>query len=113
MCTLWNRANEIDAEAGYIAFKHVLRVSHPERPVERGQYEEFLRSIRGMVAGPFPVPDGAEDVPEATRPAAGHGARDSGFSVGGDLDAAALRITREWCRALRNEVRTVSHLMIN
>ena len=54
MCTRWNRANEIDAEAGYIAFKHVLRVSHPERPVERGQYEEFLCSIRGMVRAHFP-----------------------------------------------------------
>ncbi|MGC8519537.1 MAG: ferritin-like domain-containing protein [Steroidobacteraceae bacterium] len=54
MRTLWSRAHEIDAEDGYIAFKHVLRVSHPDQPFERRQYEEFLHSIREQVRAHFP-----------------------------------------------------------
>lgn len=54
MRTLWSRASEIDAEDGFIAFKHVLRVRHPERGVDRHEYERFLRSIRGTVRAHFP-----------------------------------------------------------
>lgn len=54
MKTLWSRASEINAEDGFIAFKHVLRVSNPEVPFERRQYERFMRSIRGMVRAHFP-----------------------------------------------------------
>ena len=54
MRTLWSRASEIDAEDGFIAFKHVLRVRHPEMGVDRHEYEQFLRSIRGMVRAHFP-----------------------------------------------------------
>jgi len=52
--TLWDRAQEVDTEDAYIAFKHVFRVSNPEAEFQPADYETFRTGVRRMGREYFP-----------------------------------------------------------
>ncbi|MDE1902595.1 MAG: ferritin-like domain-containing protein [Alphaproteobacteria bacterium] len=52
--TLWDRAQEVDAEDAYIAFKHVFCVSNPGAEFEPAEYEVFRNGIRRLGREHFP-----------------------------------------------------------
>lgn len=52
--TLWDRAQEVDTEDAYIAFKHVFRVSKPEAEFQPADYETFRTGVRRMGREYFP-----------------------------------------------------------
>ena len=52
--TLWDRAQEVDAEDGYMAFKHVFRASKPEAEFRLADYEAFRSGVRRIGREYFP-----------------------------------------------------------
>ena len=52
--TLWDRAQEVDAEDGYMAFKHVFRASKPEAEFRLADYEVFRSGVRRIGREYFP-----------------------------------------------------------
>lgn len=52
--TLWDRAQEVDAEDAYIAFKHVFCVSNPGIEFQPVKYEAFRDGVRRLGREYFP-----------------------------------------------------------
>ncbi|MGB8183367.1 MAG: ferritin-like domain-containing protein [Stellaceae bacterium] len=52
--TLWDRAQEVDTEDAYIAFKHVFLVSNPEAEFRPADYETFRTGVRRIGRTYFP-----------------------------------------------------------
>lgn len=52
--TLWDRAQEVDTEDAYIAFKHVFLVSKPDAEFRPADYETFRVGIRRLGRNYFP-----------------------------------------------------------
>ncbi len=52
--TLWDRAQEVDTEDAYIAFKHVFHVSNPEAVFQPADYETFRNGVRRLGREYFP-----------------------------------------------------------
>jgi len=52
--TLWDRAQEVDTEDAYIAFKHVFLVSNPGAEFRPADYETFRAGVRRIGRTYFP-----------------------------------------------------------
>lgn len=52
--TLWDRAQEVDAEDAYIAFKHVFLASRPDTEFHAADYEAFRNGVRRIGREFFP-----------------------------------------------------------
>ena len=52
--TLWDRAQEVDTEDAYIAFKHVFIASKPDAEFSPADYEAFRSGVRRMGRAYFP-----------------------------------------------------------
>lgn len=52
--TLWDRAQEVDTEDAYIAFKHVFLTSKPEAEFHLADYEAFRNGVRRIGREYFP-----------------------------------------------------------
>jgi len=52
--TLWDRAQEVDAEDAYIAFKHVFCVNNPDAEFQPAEYEVFRNGVRRLSREYFP-----------------------------------------------------------
>lgn len=52
--TLWDRAQEVDAEDIYIAFKHVFLASNPDAEFRPADYEAFRSGVRRIGREYFP-----------------------------------------------------------
>lgn len=52
--TLWDRAQEVDAEDIYIAFKHVFLASNPDAEFRSADYEAFRSGVRRIGREYFP-----------------------------------------------------------
>lgn len=52
--TLWDRAQEVDAEDAYIAFKHVFLASKPDAEFRPAYYETFRDGVRRIGRNYFP-----------------------------------------------------------
>jgi rubrerythrin len=52
--TLWDRAQEVDTEDAYIAFKHVFLVRKPDAEFRPAEYEAFRSGVRRIGRDYFP-----------------------------------------------------------
>ncbi len=52
--TLWDRAQEVDAEDAFIAFKHVFLASNPDSDFHPADYEAFRSGVRRIGRAYFP-----------------------------------------------------------
>jgi rubrerythrin len=52
--TLWDRAQEVDAEDAYIAFKHVFLATNPKAELHAADYEAFRNGVRRIGREYFP-----------------------------------------------------------
>ncbi len=52
--TLWDRAQEVDAEDAYFAFKHVFLASKPDAEFRPADYDAFRGGVRRMSREHFP-----------------------------------------------------------